>query len=185
MSIPINDIELRKNTAHGAIAATIKPPAIGPITRPMLLARALSVKADGISVLGTSPLMVGIIGVLIIVMPAPNAKVSINNTVGVVRPDIVRIPSTADIITMYVHAKRSILRRSKISDNIPDGIANRKIGRLAAVVIRETNKGFGAMEAISHDAPISYIAIPIYENRAAIHNILYKLDLKGLNPDTK
>jgi hypothetical protein len=185
MSIPINDIELRKKTAHGAIAATIKPPAIGPITRPMLLARALSVKADGISVLGTSPLIVGIIGVLIIVMPAPNAKVSNNNTVGVVRPDIVRIPSTADIINMYVHAKRSIIRRSKMSDNIPDGIANRKIGRLAAVVIRETNKGFGAMEAISHDAPISYIAIPIYENRAAIHNILYNLDLNGLNPDTK
>jgi hypothetical protein len=185
MSIPINDIELRKKTAHGAIAATIKPAAIGPITRPMLLARALSVKAEGTSVLGTSPLIVGIIGVLIIVMPAPNAKVSINNTVGVVRPDIVRIPNTVDIINMYVQAKRSILRRSKISDNIPDGIANRKIGRLAAVVIRETNKGFGAMEAISHDAPISFIAIPIYENRAAIHNILYNLDLNGLNPDTK
>ena len=103
----------------------------------------------------------------------------------VVRPASVRIPSTVDIINMYVHAIRSILRRSKISDNIPDGNANRKIGRLAAVVIRETNKGFGAREAISHDAPTSYIAIPIYENRAAIHNILYKLDLKGLNPDTK
>ena len=185
MIIPINDIELRKNTAHGATAATTKPPIVGPITRPMLLARALSVKAAGISVLGTSALIVGIIGVLIIVIPAPNAKVSINNTVGVVRPDSVRIPSTEDIINIYVHAIRSIIRRSKISDNIPDGNANKKIGKLAAVVIRETNKGFGTREAINHDAPISYIAIPIYENMAAIHNVLYKLDLKGLNPDTK
>ena len=139
MIIPINDIELRKKTAHGAIAATIKPPTVGPITRPMLLARALSVKAADISVLGTSTLIVGIIGVLIIVIPAPNAKVSINNAVGVVRPDSVRIPSTADTINMYVHAIRSIMRRSKISDNIPDGNANRKIGRLAEVVISETN----------------------------------------------
>jgi hypothetical protein len=33
--LAINDAELRKNTAQGAIADTIKPPKIGPITRPM------------------------------------------------------------------------------------------------------------------------------------------------------
>jgi hypothetical protein len=53
----------------------------------------------------------------------------------------------------------------KISDNIPDGNANRKIG-IVAVVIRETNKGLGASEVISHDAPTSYIAAPTYEKRA-------------------
>jgi hypothetical protein len=185
MIIPINDIELRKNTAQGAIEATIKPPTVGPITRPMLLARALSVKAAGNSVLGTSALIVGIIGVLIIVMPAPKAKVSINNTVGVVRPYSVRIPTTVDVMNMYTLAIKRIIRRSKISDNIPDGNANRKIGRLAAVVISDTNKGLGARVAISHDAPISYIAIPIYENVATIHNVLYNLDFSGLNPDTK
>jgi hypothetical protein len=45
MIIPINEAELRKNTAQGAIAATIKPPIVGPATRPMLLARALRVRA--------------------------------------------------------------------------------------------------------------------------------------------
>ena len=86
---------------------------------------------------------------------------------------------------MYAHVIRSMLRRSKISDSIPDGNANRKIGRVVAVVIRETNKGFGASEVISHDAPTSYIAAPTYEKRAAIHNILYRLDLKGLKPDAE
>jgi hypothetical protein len=172
MIIPTNDIELRKNTAQGAIAATINPPTVGPITRPILLARALSVNAAGISVLGTSPLIVGIIGVLIIVAPAPSAKVNINNIVGELWPVIVRIPSTIDTINIYVHVISSILRLSKISDNIPEGNANRKIGKLAAVVIRETNKGFGASVVINHDAPTSYMAEPIYKKMEAIHNFL-------------
>jgi hypothetical protein len=72
-----------------------------------------------------------------------------------------------------------------MSDNIPDGKANRKIGKVVAVVIRETNNGLGASEVISHDAPTSYIAAPTYEQRAAIHNVLYMLDLKGLKPDAE
>ncbi|HET7389803.1 MAG TPA: hypothetical protein VFJ51_03190 [Nitrososphaeraceae archaeon] len=142
--IPINEAELRKNTAQGVKAATIKPPTMGPTTRPMLLARALRVRALGSSDLDTSPLIVGIMGVLIIVVPAPSAKVSISNTVGLVRPTRVKIPSAVDIVNMYAHVIRSMLRRSKISDSIPDGNANRKIGSAVAVVIRETNKGFGA-----------------------------------------
>jgi hypothetical protein len=140
MIMPTKEAELRKNTAQGAIAATIKPPIVGPITRPMLLARALRVRASGGSDLPTSPLIVGIIGVLIIVVPAPSAKVSIKSIVGVVRPTMVMIPSRVDIVNIYTHVMRSILRRSKISNNIQDGIANRKIGRLVAVVTRETNK---------------------------------------------
>jgi hypothetical protein len=185
MIMQIKEAELRKNTAHGAIAATIKPPITGPTTRPMLLARALMVKAAGSSDLDTSPLIVGIIGVLIIVVPAPSAKVSINNIVGVVAPTRVRIPNPVDIVNIYAHVIRSILRRSKISDNIPDGNANRKIGRVVAVVIREMNNGFGAREVISHDAPTSYIAAPTYEKRTAIHNVLKIADLKGLNPDAE
>ena len=183
--MPIKEAELRKNKAQGAIAATIKPPIVGPTTRPMLLARALRVRASGSSDLGTSPLIVGIIGVLIIVVPAPSAKVSIKSIVGVVRPIMVTIPSRVDIVNIYVHVIRSILRRSKISDNIPDGNANRKIGRVVAVVIRETNKGLGASEVISHDAPMSYIAAPEYEKRTAIHNVLKIADLKGLNPNAE
>jgi hypothetical protein len=72
-----------------------------------------------------------------------------------------------------------------ISDSIPDCNANRKIGSAVAVVIRETNKGFGASEVISHDAPTSYIAAPIYEKRVAIHNVLYRPDLNGLKPDSE
>jgi hypothetical protein len=185
MIMPIKEAELRKNKAQGAIAATIKPPIVGPTTRPMLLARALRVRASGSSDLGTSPLIVGIIGVLIIVVPAPSAKVSIKSIVGVVRPIMVTIPSRVDIVNIYVHVIRSILRRSKISDNIPDGNANRKIGRVVAVVTRETNKGLGASEVISHDAPTSYIAAPTYEKRATIHNVLKIADLKGLNPDAE
>ena len=181
--MPIKEAELRKNTAQGAIADTIKPPTVGPTTRPMLLARALRVRASGSSDLDTSPLIVGIIGVLIIVVPAPSAKVSIKSIVGVVRPIMVMIPNKVDIVNIYAHAIRSILRRSKISDNIPDGNANRKIGRLVAVVTRETNKGLGASEVISHDAPTSYIAAPTYEKRAAIHNVLKIADLKGLKPE--
>jgi hypothetical protein len=116
--------------------------------------------------------MIGIIGVLIIVIPAPSAKVSINNRVGVVTPTRVSIPSKVDIVNMYAHVIRSILRRSKISDKVPDGNAKRKIGRVVAVVIRETNNGFGASEVINHDAPTSYIAAPIYKKREAIHNVL-------------
>jgi hypothetical protein len=85
MIMPIKEAELRKKTAQGAIAATIKPPIVGPTTRPMLLARALRVRASGSSVLGTRPLIVGIIGVIIIVVPAPSAKVSIKSIKGVVR----------------------------------------------------------------------------------------------------
>ena len=183
--ITINEAELRKNTAQGAIAATIKPPTVGPAARPILLATALRVRAAGSCDLGTSALMVGIIGVLIIVVPAPSAKVSINNIDGVVTPTIVSIPSIMDIVNMYPHVMRSILRRSKISDNAPDGKAKRKIGRVLAVVIRETNKGFGASEVISHEAPTSYIAAPTYEKSAAIHNALYKLSLNGFRPDVE
>jgi hypothetical protein len=185
MIMPIKEAELRKNTAQGAIAATIKPPIVGPTTRPMLPPRALRVRAAGSSDLDTSPLIVGIIGVLIIVVPAPSAKVSIKSIVGVVRPIRVRIPSIVDIINIYAHVIRSMLRRSKMSDNIPDGNANKKIGKAVAVVMRETNNGFGPSEVISHDAPTSYIAAPTYEKRAAIHNILYILDLKGLKPDAE
>jgi len=95
------------------------------------------------------------------------------------------IPNKVDIVNIYAHAIRSILSRSKISDNITDGNANRKIGRLVAVVTSETNKGLGASEVISHDAPTSYIAAPTYEKRAAIHNVLKIEDLKGLKPEPK
>ena len=70
-----------------------------------------------------------------------------------------------------------------MSDNIPDGKANKKIGKAVAVVMRETNNGFGARVVISHDAPTSYIATPTYEKRVAIHNVLYIANLKGLSPD--
>jgi hypothetical protein len=183
MIMPIKKAELRKNTAQGAIEATIIPPIVGPTTRPMLPPRALRVRAAGSSDLGTSPLNVGIIGVLIIVIPAPIAKVNIKSIVGVVRPIRVRIPSVVDIATIYALVIRSIMRRSKMSDNIPDGNANKKIGRAVAVVMRETNNGFGEREVISHDAPTSYIAAPTYEKRAAIHNVLYIADLRGLSPD--
>ncbi len=128
--IPINEAELIKNTAQGAMAATIKPPTVGPMTRPKLLARALRVRAFGSSDLDTSPLIVGIMGVLIMVVPAPSAKVSVSKTVVVVRPTKVRTANAVDIVNMYAHVIRSMLRRSKISDSIPDGNANRKIGSL-------------------------------------------------------
>jgi hypothetical protein len=118
--------------------------------------------------------MVGIMGVLIKVVPAPNAKVNTSNTVVVVKPTRVRIPSAVDIVSMYADAITSMRRRSKISDSIPDGNANSKIGKEAAVVIRETKRGFGAIEVINHDAPTSYIAAPTYEKSAATHNIRYK-----------
>jgi hypothetical protein len=183
--ITINEAELRKNTAQGAIAVTTKPPTVGPTARPILLATALRVRAAGSCDLGTSPLMVGIIGVLIIVVPAPSAKVISNNTDGVVMPTRVSTPRIIDIANMYAHVMRSILRRSKISEIAPDGKAKIKIGRVLAVVIRETNKGFGASEVINHEAPTSYIAAPIYEKSAAVHNVLYKLYLNGFRPDAE
>ena len=42
--MPIKKAELRKNTAQGAIEATIIPPIVGPTTRPMLPPRALRVR---------------------------------------------------------------------------------------------------------------------------------------------
>jgi hypothetical protein len=102
--IPINVAELRKNTAQGAIDAKINPPNVGPTTRPMLLATAPRVRADGTSDLDTNPLMIGMIGVLIKVVPAPSAKVRINNTVGVINPTRVSIPNTADNVNMYAQA---------------------------------------------------------------------------------
>jgi len=56
--------------------------------------------------------------VLIILIPASSAKITIKSIVGVVRPIKVRIPSIANIENIEVHEIRSILRRSKISDNI-------------------------------------------------------------------
>ena len=111
MIITTKEAEVRKNTAQGAIAVTIKPPTVGPTARPMLLATALRVRAAGNSDLDTSALMVGIIGVLIIVVPAPSAKVTINNKEGVVTPRRVSIPSIIDTVNMYPHVIRSILRR--------------------------------------------------------------------------
>jgi hypothetical protein len=183
MIIPTKDAEVRKNTGQGAIAVIIKPPTVGPTTWPMLLATALRVRAAGNSDLDTSALMVGIIGVLIIVVPAPSAKVNINNKAGVVTSKRVSIPSIIDTVNMYPHVISKILRLSKMSDNAPDGKAKRKIGRVLAVVIRETNKGFGASEVISHDAATSYIAAPIYEKRAANQKALYRPYLRGLKPD--
>jgi hypothetical protein len=183
MIIPIKTAVFRKNTAQGAIAATIKPPIGGPTTRPMLPPNALRVKAAGSSDLDTNPLNVGIMGVLIIVIPAPRAKVNIKSIVGVIIPIRERIPSVVDIATIYTHVIRSRMRRSKMSDNIPDGNANRKIGKAVAVVMRETNNGSDTREVISHDAPTSYIATPTYEKRAAIHNVLNIEDLKGFSPD--
>jgi hypothetical protein len=55
----------------------------------------------------------------------------------------VSIPSIIDTANIYPHVISSISRRSKMSDKAPDGKAKRKIGRVLAVVIRETNKGFG------------------------------------------
>ena len=83
----------------------------------MLLATALRVRAAGNSDLDTSALMVGIIGVLIIVVPAPSAKVKINNKAGVVTSKRVSIPSIIDTVNMYPHVMSKILRRSKRSDN--------------------------------------------------------------------
>jgi hypothetical protein len=160
MIITIKETELRKNTAQGAIAATKKPPMVGPITRPMFPPNALRVSAAGSSDLGTSPLSIGIMGVLIIVIPAPSAKVSISSIVDVIIPAIVRIPSMADMIDIYPHVISNITRLSKMSDKIPDGNASRKIGNVVAVVISETNSGSEEIEAISHDAPTSYIAAP-------------------------
>ena len=77
-----------------------------------------------------------------------------------------------------------MLRPSKMSDNIPDGDGNKKIGKAVAVVMRETNNGFGEREVISHDAPTLDIAAPTYEKRAAIHSVLYIADLKGLEADS-
>ena len=181
----MKETELTKNTAQGAIAVTRKPPIVGPAARPMLLAIALRVRAAGSSDFDTKALIVGIIGVLIIVAPAPSAKVSISNIEGVVIPARVSNPRIVETIHMYPHVMSSIFRQSKISEIAPDGIANRKMGRVLAVIIRETNKGLGASEVISHEAPTSYIAAPVYEKSAAIHNALYKLSLKGLQPEIK
>src|SRR6478752_9997123 len=111
-------------------------------------------------------------GVLIIVVPAPSAKVSISNIVGVMIPTRVSIPSIIEIVNMYTQVIKSMLRLSKISDNAPDGNANRKIGRALAVVIRETSNGFGAMDVINQDAPTSFMAATTYEKKEAIHNAL-------------
>jgi len=50
---------------------------------------------------------------------------------------------------------------------------------------KRNKQGIGSNEVISHDAPTSYIAAPTNENKAAIHNVLYMLDLKGLKPDAE
>lgn len=183
--IKMKDNELRKNAAQGANKVTTKPPIVGPTARPILLATALRVKADGRSDFDTNALIAGSIGVLIIVMPAPNANVNNNNKNGVVIPKSVNIPSIKDTTNIYPHVIRSILRLSKISDTAPDGTAKRNIGKVLVVVIRETSNGLGAIEAISQDAPTSYIAEPMYEKTVANHNKRYKESLKGRNPDNK
>ena len=87
-------------------------------------------------------------------------------------PTRVSIPSIVEIVNMYTQVIKSMLRLSKISDNAPDGNANRKIGRALAVVIRETSNGFEAMDVINQDAPTSFMATPTYEKKEAIHNAL-------------
>src|SRR5690348_13937890 len=100
MIIPINENEVRKNTPQGPFAVIIKPAIVGPTTRLMLLAITLRVRAAGNSDLNTSPVIVGIIGVLIIVAPAPSAKVNISNKEGVVILRRVSIPSIIDTVNM-------------------------------------------------------------------------------------
>jgi hypothetical protein len=100
MIIPINENDVIKNTPQGPIAVIMKPASVGPSARLILLAITLRVRAAGNSDLDTSALIVGIIGVLIIVAPAPSAKVNTNNKEGVVTSSRVSIPSIIDTVNM-------------------------------------------------------------------------------------
>ena len=129
-------------------------------------------EAAGSSILDTSPLIVGMMGVLIRVVPAPSAKVSISNIVGVMIPTRVSIPSIVEIVNIYTQVIKSMLRLSKISDNAPDGNANRKIGRALAVVIKE--KLVMDLEQWTSLTKMLHIihGTPTYEKKEAIHNAL-------------
>ena len=93
---PINDGGIKKKYGPRCNSCYNKTTNCRTNNTSNVTARALRVRAAGISDFVTNPLRIGMIGVLS-ESPAPNAKVKINNMVGVTNFNIVIIPNTADI----------------------------------------------------------------------------------------
>src|ERR1700738_2605822 len=72
---PMNEAALRKKTAHGPAAATIRPPNAGPIARAMLMPTLLSAIAAGKSDEGTNSGVIACQTGLLIAAPTPRRKV--------------------------------------------------------------------------------------------------------------
>lgn len=101
--------------------------------------------------------------------PRPMTAVSDSSTSGVVCPRAVEVARPAAPSRISTCEASSSLRRSTTSARAPPGRAKRNIGKVVAAWTIATHKGLGDSEVISHEAPTSFIQVPMFETMVAIH----------------
>ena len=153
----MNEAALRKKTAHGPAAATMKPPNAGPIARAMLMPTLLSAIAAGKSEEGTNS---GVIA----------CQTDKSKRDGVIWPIKANRPIATAMTHIHICMTRSKRRRSTTSASAPAGKATRTTGKLPAVSTSATKTGEGVSDVINHASPTSCIHVPMYEATEAIHN---------------
>src|SRR5947209_1225709 len=181
----MNEAALRKKTAHGPDAATMRPPNAGPIARAMLIPTPLSViaaaKSDGETSSGVIACHTG----LLIADPTPRRKVSQSKRAGVIWPINARAPIAPAATSIQLCMTRSKRRRSTTSASAPAGKATSTTGRLPAVSTSATSTGDVVNEVINHDSPTSCIHVPMFDTTVAIQSARNTDSRSGLQADKR
>src|ERR1700738_5346523 len=181
----MNEAALRKKTAHGPDAPTIKPPNAGPIARAMLMPTALNVIAAGKSAGGTNSGVIACQTGLLIADPTPRRKVSESKRPGDIWPVNASTPIVPTATHIQICMTSSRRRRSTTSASAPAGRANNTTGRLPAVSTSATSTGEGVNEVINHDSPTSCIHVPMLDTTVAIQSARNTDSRSGLQADAR
>src|SRR6266852_3514070 len=181
----MNEIALRKKTAHGPDAATMRPPNAGPIARAMLMPTPLSAVAAGNSAGGTNSGVIACQAGLLLAVPTPSRKVSESKRPGVIWPISASTPIAPAATTIQICISSSRRRRSTTSASAPAGKANSTTGRLPAVSTSATSTGEGDSEVINQDSPTSCIHVPMFDTTVAIQSARNTDSRSGLQADAR
>src|SRR5437660_11130184 len=181
----MNEAALRKKTAHGPDAATIRPPNAGPIARAMLMPTPLSAIAGGNSAGGTNSGVIACQTGLLIAVPTPSRKVSRSKRPGVIWPIKARTPIATAATHIQLCITSSKRRRSTTSASAPAGRATSTTGRLPAVSTSATSTGEGVREVINQDSPTSCIHEPMLDTTVAIQSARNTDSRSGLQADKR
>src|SRR5882672_6642603 len=181
----MNEAALRKKTAQGPDAATMRPPKAGPNARAMLMPTPLSAIAAGNSSAGTNSGVIACQAGLLIAVPMPSRKVSESKRVGVIWPINARAPIAPAATTIQPCMNSSKRRRSTMSASAPAGRATSTTGKAPAVSTSATSIGEGVNEVINHDSPTSCIHVPMFDTTVAIQSARNTDSRSGLQADKR